>query len=164
MRVSLPDWARDAPDARRYVSNATGTYEISCWDVERHRRRCRRPTGRTAPCTATLSADGTQLWWFDDEAGDEFGSWRRQPFGAGPGRSRRPPRAARRSRPDTPAGLEVGAIVVIAGFSDDDGTRVHLCRGGARARRSSTRTPRTRGVGALSTRRDDLGALALRAR
>ena len=33
----------------------------------------------------TLSADGQSLWWFDDTDGNEFGVWRCQPFGAGPG-------------------------------------------------------------------------------
>lgn len=27
-RVSLPDWAEDAPDRSLFVSNATGTYEL----------------------------------------------------------------------------------------------------------------------------------------
>ena len=106
VRVSLPSWARDAPGAAAFVSNATGKYEISCWDVT---------GGEPVPATdrpdgtvhAALSADGTQLWWFDDDAGDEFGSWRVQPFGAGAAESRRPP-LCRRSPPGYSAGLEVG--------------------------------------------------------
>src|SRR5690349_5338658 len=31
-RVSLPDWAEDAPDRALFVSNATGTYELYTWD------------------------------------------------------------------------------------------------------------------------------------
>ena len=31
-RVSLPDWAEDAPDRSLFVSNATGTYELYAWD------------------------------------------------------------------------------------------------------------------------------------
>jgi len=31
-RVSLPDWAEDAPHRSLFVSNATGTYELYAWD------------------------------------------------------------------------------------------------------------------------------------
>lgn len=31
-RVSLPDWAQDAPQRSLFVSNATGTYELYAWD------------------------------------------------------------------------------------------------------------------------------------
>src|SRR5581483_3927900 len=31
-RVSLPEWARDAPDRCVYSSNASGTWEIYAWD------------------------------------------------------------------------------------------------------------------------------------
>ena len=129
VRVSLPSWARDAPGAAAFVSNATGKYEISCWDVT---------GGEPVPATdrpdgtvhAALSADGTQLWWFDDDAGDEFGSWRVQPFGAGAAKESATA-ALPTVSPGYSAGLEVGRTVVLAGFSDDDGTRIHLSVAGA---------------------------------
>ena len=31
-----------------------------------------------------LARTATWIWWFDDKDGDEFGVWRRQPFGGGP--------------------------------------------------------------------------------
>ena len=31
-RVSLPEWALDAPDRCLYVSNTTGTFELYAWD------------------------------------------------------------------------------------------------------------------------------------
>ena len=82
-RVSLPDWAEHAPHRCLYVSNPTGTFELYAWD---------RATGTTRQVTdrangtsdGALSPDGEQVWWFDDTDGDEFGSWRRQPFTGGP--------------------------------------------------------------------------------
>jgi dipeptidyl aminopeptidase/acylaminoacyl peptidase len=124
VRVSLPRWARDNPDRAVYVSNATGRYEVSCWDTvtDLHTVATDRPDGTSH---ATVSADGRTLWWFDDTDGDEFGPWRAQPFGsaaaAGAATLALPSVA-----PGYPAGLEVGNNVVLAGFSDDDGTRVHL--------------------------------------
>ena len=31
-RVSLPEWARDAPDRNLYLSNASGVWEVYAWD------------------------------------------------------------------------------------------------------------------------------------
>ncbi len=123
VRVSLPAMARDAEDRTVYVSNATGTFEVSSWDVATgvHTQATDRPDGTIM---ATLSADGEQLWWFDDSHGDEFGSWRAQPFGASVAGDPALPDVP----PGYPAGLEVGGAVVLAGFSDDDGTRIHLRR------------------------------------
>ncbi|MBM9467382.1 S9 family peptidase [Nakamurella leprariae] len=128
VRVSLPDPARDAPDRAVLVSNAGGRFELACWDVRGPgtagdvRPATDRPDGTTS---GTLSADGTTLWWFDDEAGSEFGRWRVQPFGSPPGSDDEPAQLAD-VPPGYSAGLEVGRSVVLAGFADDDGTRVHL--------------------------------------
>ena len=146
VRISLPGWARDAPGYASYVSNETGRYEVYCWDVAGNSQTVAtdRPDGTTH---ATLSADGSELWWFDDTDGDEFGSWRVQPFGAGPG-------SAREAMPTVaagyPAGLKVGTSVVLVGFSDDDGTRVHLAQAGG-APEVVYRHAEDGGVGALST-------------
>ncbi|MET0965094.1 MAG: prolyl oligopeptidase family serine peptidase [Nakamurella sp.] len=132
VRVSLPDWARDNPDHAVYISNASGRYEVSCWDVPADVATIAtdRPDGTVH---ATLSADGETLWWFDDTAGDEFGSWRAQPFGAAadPGATQGAAVLALPTVPaGYPAGLEVGRSTVLAGFSDDDGTRIYLASGG----------------------------------
>jgi dienelactone hydrolase len=157
VRISLPAWARDAPDRAVYVSNATGRYEVCSWavtdtehgtdteDGEKHVVATDRPDGTSH---ATLSADGTKLWWFDDTEGDEFGSWRVQPFGTGPADG-----AAEPAMPTVPAGypagIEVGTSVVLAGFSDDDGTRIHIAANGAEPR-VVYRHVEDGGVGALS--------------
>ena len=121
-RVSLPDWAQDAPHRCLYVSNPTGTFELYAWD---------RATGTTRQVTdrengtsdGALSPDGEQVWWFADTDGDEFGTWQRQPFGGGPDVE---------AVPDVPAaysaGLEVGRDVVVVGCSTDDGSSVHVVR------------------------------------
>ena len=69
-RVSVPDWARDAPDRSVYSSNATGTWEIYAWDraSDSHRRVTDRPQGTRGGAAST---DGTAVWWFDDTDGDD---------------------------------------------------------------------------------------------
>ncbi|MFI6154053.1 S9 family peptidase [Kitasatospora sp. NPDC051170] len=126
-RVSLPDWAEDAPDRALYVSNATGTYEVYAWDraTGAHRRVTDRPNGTT---DAELSPDGAWVWWFDDQDGDEFGVWRRQPFTGGPDEEAVPGLAASYS-----AGLALGrdGTVVVGRSTDEHGTTLHLRRPGA---------------------------------
>lgn len=82
-RVSLPDWAEDAPDRALFVSNATGTYELYAWDraTGKQRQVTDRPNGTT---DGVLTPDGRTVWWFADTDGDEFGVWMRQPFEGGP--------------------------------------------------------------------------------
>ena len=82
-RVSLPEWALHAPHRCLYVSNASGTYELYAWDraAGTTRQATDRPQGTS---DGALSPDGEHVWWFDDTDGDEFGTWRRQPFTGGP--------------------------------------------------------------------------------
>src|SRR5437764_7089875 len=79
-RISLPDWARDAPQRSLYVSNTSGTWELYAWDrsTDTHRQVTDRPNGTFH---GTLSADGERIWWFNDTDGDEFGTWVTEPFG-----------------------------------------------------------------------------------
>ena len=46
-RISVPDWAIDAPDANLYVSNASGVWEVYAWNraTGEHRRVTDRPNG-----------------------------------------------------------------------------------------------------------------------
>ncbi|PFG20754.1 S9 family peptidase [Serinibacter salmoneus] len=128
--VSLPDWASHAPQRAVAVTVHEGVRQIHSLDV---------PTGTLMPLTnrpsgtmdATLTPDGAHVWWFDDDAGDEFGVWRRQPWGAAPGEGLDTPldlpAAYSAGLLMTTAGGVPGAPAVIAvGSSDDDGSRVHV--------------------------------------
>ncbi|MFE9368442.1 prolyl oligopeptidase family serine peptidase [Streptomyces sp. NPDC006711] len=126
-RVGLPDWAEDAPDRSLFVSNATGTYELYAWDraTGEQRRATDRPNGTT---DGVLTPDGAWIWWFDDTDGDEFGVWRRQPFGGGPDEPGVPGLA-----PSYPAGLALGrdGTAVVGRSTDDDGSTIHVVRPGS---------------------------------
>ncbi|MER5403656.1 prolyl oligopeptidase family serine peptidase [Streptomyces sp. NPDC002769] len=142
-RVSLPDWAEDAPHRSLFVSNATGTYELYAWDRETGEQR--QITDRANGTTdGVLSPDGEWIWWFDDKDGDEFGIWRRQRFaGAGSADAASPAATAGAASADEPAapGLEPsypgglaigrdGRTAVVGRSTDDDGSTIHLVRSG----------------------------------
>ncbi|MFI8003660.1 S9 family peptidase [Streptomyces sp. NPDC086010] len=126
-RVSLPDWAEDAPDRALFVSNATGTYELYAWDraTGKQRQVTDRPNGTT---DGVLTPDGEAVWWFADTDGDEFGVWMRQPFDGGADEVAAPGLEA-----SYPAGLAIGrdGTAVVGRSTDEDGTTVHLVRPGA---------------------------------
>ncbi|MGW0701519.1 S9 family peptidase [Streptomyces sp. NPDC002867] len=125
-RVSLPDWAEDAPDRSLFVSNATGTYELYAWDraTGTQRQVTDRPNGTT---DGVLTPDGEAVWWFSDTDGDEFGVWMRQPFGGGEDVP-----AAPGLEPSYAAGLAIGrdGTAVIGRSTDEDGSTVHVVRPG----------------------------------
>ncbi|TWP51487.1 S9 family peptidase [Lentzea tibetensis] len=126
-RVTLPGWAEDAADRSLYLSNASGVWEIYAWDraTDQHRRVTDRPNGTSH---GTLNPDGTEIWWFDDHDGDEFGLWVREPFHEG---SAAP--AVEGVDAGYPAGLEIGRDVVAVAASTDDGTTIWLSRKGNKA-------------------------------
>lgn len=143
-RVSLPDWAEDAPHRSLFVSNATGTYELYAWDRETgdQRQVTDRPNGTT---DGVMSPDGEWIWWFDDKDGDEFGIWRRQPF-AGSGDKGDKGRkggeggepvldepAAPGLDPSYPAGLALGRdgrTAIVGRSTDEDGSTIYVSRTG----------------------------------
>ncbi|WP_256103540.1 prolyl oligopeptidase family serine peptidase [Streptomyces sp. ODS05-4] len=145
-RVSLPEWAEDAPARSLFVSNATGTYELYAWDRETGRQRqvTDRPNGTT---DGTLSPDGEQVWWFSDTDGDEFGVWMRQPFHGGADEPAVPGLA-----PSYSAGLAIGrdGTVVVGRSTDEDGSTLHLLRPGAAEAVEIYRHRESAGVGDLS--------------
>lgn len=123
-RIGLPEWARDAPDRCLYVANPTGTFELYAWD--RSSGRTRQVTDRThGTSDGALSPDGEHVWWFADTDGDEFGTWKRQPFGGGPDEDAAPGVPA-----GYPAGLELGSRTAVVGCSTDDGSRLHVVQDG----------------------------------
>jgi dipeptidyl aminopeptidase/acylaminoacyl peptidase len=119
-RVSLPDWALEAPHRSLYSSDVSGVVEQYAWDrtTDIHRQVTDRPNGTLI---ATLSPDGETIWWFADTDGDEFGVWMVQPFAGGPDRVALPDVG-----PAYPAGLEAGNTVVAVGRSTDDGSELWL--------------------------------------
>ncbi|MEU9137065.1 prolyl oligopeptidase family serine peptidase [Streptomyces sp. NPDC048404] len=131
-RVSLPDWAEDAPHRSLFVSNATGTYELYAWDraTGEQRQVTHRANGTT---DGVLAPDGEWIWWFDDKDGDEFGVWRRRPFGAALVVGAVDEPAIPGLDPSYPAGLAIardGRTAVVGRSTDDDGSTIHVARAG----------------------------------
>ncbi|SDY05891.1 Dipeptidyl aminopeptidase/acylaminoacyl peptidase [Geodermatophilus africanus] len=127
-RVSLPDWALEAPDRNLYASDVSGVVEQYAWDrtTDVHRQATDRANGTLI---GTLSPDGETIWWFADTDGDEFGVWMTQPFAGGDDRV-----AVPEVGPAYPAGLEVGRSVVAMGRSTDDGSELWLAPSGGAPR------------------------------
>src|SRR5689334_25293478 len=106
-RVGLPHWAEDAPGRTAVIATADGVVEVHSWTV-----------GDPAPVQATRRKEGTSharidpsgewLWWFDDTDGDEYGVWRRQPFGSPPDAPDAPAEDATGLPAAYPAGLALG--------------------------------------------------------
>ncbi|QBI56669.1 alpha/beta hydrolase family protein [Streptomonospora litoralis] len=118
--VSLPSWAREAPDHSLFRSNTSGTWELHTWDrTTGHRRQLtKRPHGTE---TGALDPAGEFVWWFDDTDGDEFGVWRRQPFAGGPDSTPLPDLA-----PSYDSGLALGTGgFAVVGRSTDEGFSAH---------------------------------------
>ncbi|MGR6913187.1 S9 family peptidase [[Actinomadura] parvosata] len=124
-RMTLPSWARQAPNRAIYRSNATGKWEVYAWD---------RVTGATRQVTdqpkgtayAAIDPTGQWIYWFADTDGDEYGQWWRRPFTGGPGRP-----VAADLPPGQPGGIALSTTGVAAISLAGEGTfRVHLVREG----------------------------------
>lgn len=145
-RVSLPQWARDAPDRCLYTSNASGTREVYAWDriTGTHRQITNRPHGTHS---ATVTPDGERVWWFADNNGDEFGSWVTEPFAGRPA-DEQPQPGVPGVAPGYPAGLDLGRRIAAVGCSTYEGTTVWISQGGTA--QAVYRSEHDAGVGALS--------------
>lgn len=124
-RMTLPSWARRAPNRSIYRSNTTGTWEVYAWD---------RVTGATRQVTdrpkgtayAAIDPGGQWIYWFADTDGDEFGEWWRQPFTGGPDEP-----VARDLPPGQPGGITLSTTGVAAISMASEGSfRIHLAREG----------------------------------
>ncbi|HEY2194730.1 MAG TPA: prolyl oligopeptidase family serine peptidase [Actinomycetospora sp.] len=144
-RISVPEWARDAPARSVYSSNASGTWEVYAWDrdADTHRQVTDRPQGTRG---ATVSVDGADIWWFDDTDGDEFGTWVREPFAA---RGAQAEQAVPGAERGYPAGLDLGRTTTAIGWSTDDGSTLAVAVGDASLRTVYAHTEDA-GVGGLS--------------
>ncbi|MGH7904222.1 MAG: alpha/beta hydrolase family protein, partial [Candidatus Dormibacteraceae bacterium] len=119
-QMGVPRWARDEPGRCLYHSDESGRWECHAWDPRtgERRRLTDRPQG-TGP--GELDPAGDWLWWFDDESGDEFGVWMRQPFGAMPGAATPITLPAAYS-----AGLALASDRAVVGSTTAAGTAVHV--------------------------------------
>jgi dipeptidyl aminopeptidase/acylaminoacyl peptidase len=144
--IGLPEWAEEAPDRCVVIATADGVIEVHSWRPGTEPvQATRRPEGTVA---ATVDRSGDWLWWFDDRAGDEYGVWRRQPFGSGPD-------AEAVDATGLPAaysaGLALGrdGLAVVGRTDDGYGTQIHVVAPDAPARLLYAHAEDA-GVGALS--------------
>ncbi len=126
--ASMPDWSPNAPDHVAYESTESGVWQVHAWDVATGTRRqvTDHPVG---VITGSLSADGTDVLWWQDETGDESGRWFAQPFEGG---------EVRPFLEGVPAGWNEGfaqaAGVVAASISDRGGFAVYISIDGGPAK------------------------------
>jgi Tol biopolymer transport system component/dienelactone hydrolase len=126
-RLSLPEWARDRPERCLYLSNRSGVFELYAWDrsTDTHRQVTDRPNGTA---DGAISPSGTQIWWFDDTDGDEFGVWRREPFDVTESDAPAPAEAAVPGLPAAyAAGLAIGRTRTAIGSSGEQGSSIVVC-------------------------------------
>jgi dipeptidyl aminopeptidase/acylaminoacyl peptidase len=106
------------------VASADGVLEVHSFDA-RTGALTQATSRREGTIGAMLDPSGEWLWWFDDGDGDEYGVWRRQPFGSAPRSTAEvaTPLAAAYS-----AGLALGrkGLAVVARSDDSYGTEIHV--------------------------------------
>ena len=118
--LSMPDWSPNAPDRIVVESTESGVWQVHTWDVATGARRqvTDHPVGVTA---GSVSIDGADVLWWQDESGDESGQWYAAPFGGGDPRP---------LLDGIPAGWNEGFAqasgTVAASVSDRDGFAVYL--------------------------------------
>ena len=119
-RVTLPMWARDAPERCTYASNAAGLWQVYAWDRETgvHRQVTDHPKGTAI---AEIDPAGEYIWWFADNDGNESGVWMQQSFSGGADMIAIPGLA-----PSCRTGLVLGKNVAVIGRSGKNGVIVHL--------------------------------------
>lgn len=128
-RMTLPTWARQAPNRSIYQCNASGTWEIYAWD--RATGTTRQVTNRsTGTAHAAIDPTGQWIYWFDDTEGDEVGVWMRQPFTGGKDEAVAPD-----LEPGTFGGIALSSTGVAAISMANEGSfTIHLVRPAETAR------------------------------
>jgi dipeptidyl aminopeptidase/acylaminoacyl peptidase len=146
-RTGLPQWARDAPDRCAVVATTGGVLEAHCFDLGTG-ELTQATSRREGTVGVLLDPSGQWLWWFDDGDGDEFGVWRRQPFGSGPAVDAT---AATPLEPAYPAGLALArnGSAIVARSDDGYGTQIHVVEPDGTARLLYAHREDA-GIGALS--------------
>jgi len=124
-RMSLPTWARLAPNRSIYRSNVTGTWEVYAWDraTGATRQVTDRPQGTTH---AAIDPTGQWIYWFAGTDSEEIGNWWRQPFSGG---------TSEPAAPDLPAGQPGGIALSSTGvrsisLASDGMFRTYVIRDG----------------------------------
>lgn len=151
--VSMPRWARSAPDRLVYVSSESGVYQVHAWDREadRHRQVTDHPVGVIA---SGLTLDGERVLFWKDETGSEAGQWYAEPFGGGED----VPFLAGVA-PGWNEGLTQAPSVVAAGISDASGFAVLVSADGEPAK-EMLRSTEWIAIGGAELGRSDLGGLS----
>lgn len=126
--LSMPDWSPNAPDRIGYESTESGVWQVHAWDAATGMRR--RVTGHpVGVITGSVSLDGEQVLYWQDETGDESGQWFAQPFHGG---------EARPFLEGVPVGWNEGFAqapgIVAASVSDRDGFAVYVAIDGGPAK------------------------------
>jgi acetyl esterase/lipase len=139
--LSLPVWARDAPDRLGISSSESGAWQVYAWDraTGTRRRVTDNPIGVFAgydEAAGFPTPDGSAMVWFEDTTGDEVGRWLTVPFhdsddDTGGGTA---PRTFIEGVPEAwSEGIAVGSRTVVVGTSGDDGFDVWVSLNGADA-------------------------------
>jgi dienelactone hydrolase len=128
-RFSFPQWARERPERIVYGANHEGTFEVYGLDLSSgvERRLTSRAQGTGYRVPPRIDPQGHEVWWWNDEGGDELGVWQVQPFVSGSAR------VATDLAPAYSANTTLGTGFALVGRSGDEGTTVDLCaEGGSR--------------------------------
>lgn len=150
-RWSLPQTARLRPQRCVVGGDPTGTWEVYCWSPATDPGHAGVPIQATDRANGTIRAaitpDGEYVWWFADTDGDEFGRWRRQPWGSGAGNDEA-------ATPTIPAAYPAGLVfaddgTVALGCSAEDGSTLWRAEPGT-APRVLYRHAQDAGVQAIS--------------
>ncbi|MGH2594539.1 MAG: prolyl oligopeptidase family serine peptidase [Actinomycetota bacterium] len=128
--LSMPDWAPNAPDRVVYQSTESAVWQVHTWDSATGARRkvTDHPVGVV---TGSISSDGADALWWQDETGDESGRWFAAPFAGG---------EPRPFLDGIPVGWNEGFAqapgVVAASVSDRDGFAVYVSVDGGPAKQT----------------------------
>lgn len=151
--VSLPHWARSAPERLVYWSTESGVYQVHVRDrvTGLGRRVTDHPIGVLA---GELTPDGERVLYWQDETGSEAGRWYAEPFSGG---------EPEPFLPGVPTGWNQGLAqvpgLVAVGISDADGFAVLVSSDGEPAKEIWRSTEHI-GIGGSESGRGDRGGLS----
>ncbi|MBA3764401.1 MAG: S9 family peptidase [Actinobacteria bacterium] len=151
--VSLPRWARNAPERLVFWSTESGVYQVHVWDRETGERRqvTDHPVG---VLSGELTLDGQRVIFWQDETGSEAGQWYAESFSGG---------EAEQFLAGVSQGWNQGLAqapgVVAAGISNADGFAIYVSADGEPAK-EIWRSTESISVGGWEHGRDDQGGLS----